>query len=121
MSARALSRSLTHAVGQANDTANHCALTIAARLPVLARCLVAPTAEGLAEWNEAYSEKVAAVFEGAVAASTAWQIAMMRSALRMPTPTAFANDIMRVMNKAAHPARRRVKANSRRLSAPKEA
>jgi hypothetical protein len=40
---------------------------------------------------------------------------MLRSAFRGATPTGLAHDMLRVMNKAAHPARRRVKANAKRL------
>jgi hypothetical protein len=39
----------------------------------------------------------------------------MRSALRGATPVGLAHDMLRVMNKAAHPARRRVKSNAKRL------
>jgi hypothetical protein len=115
MRARLLSRSLLKAVVDTNVTAAHCSETIAARLPIFAGCLVAPSGAALAEWNMACAEKVAAVMEGAVAASAEWQAAMMRSAFRGATPTGLAHYMLRVMNKAAHPARRRAKANAKRL------
>jgi len=66
-------------------------------------------------------EKVAAAWEGAFAASAAWQTMMLSAFLRPPRPAALANDVIAVMNKAAQPARRRVKANAKRLTrtAPK--
>ena len=115
MRARPLSRSLLKAVADANVTAIHCSETIAARLPIFAGCIVAPSGAALPEWNMACAEKVAAAMEGVVAASAEWQAAMLRSAFRGATPTGLAHDMLRVMNKAAHPARRRVKANAKRL------
>ena len=120
MSARKLSRSLTRAVVDAQQTAAHCSTTIGARLPILGGYFVSPTEAALAEWNAAYTEKVAAAWEGAIAASVEWQAMMMRSAFRAPNPLVFADDMLGVMNKAAHPARRRVKANARRLSRAKK-
>ena len=119
MSARKLHRSLTRAVVNAHAAAAHSTVTIAARLPVLTGCLVAPNASALAEWNQAYTEKVEAVWEGALAASLEWHSLLLRSALQAPTPVAFANDMMQVVHKAGHPARRRVKANAKRLGTPK--
>ena len=119
MRARPLSRSLLKAVADANVTAVHCSETIAARLPIFAGCLLAPNGAALTEWNMACAEKVAAAMEGTVAASAEWQAAMMRSALRGATPAGLAHDMLRVMNKAAHPARRRVKANAKRLGRAK--
>ena len=116
---RALSRSLAKAAAAAATTAAHCSETIAARLPIFAGCLFMPTQAALAEWNMACAEKVAAAMEGTVAASAEWQAAMLRSAFRGATPAGFAHDMLRVMNKAAHPARRRVKANAERLGKAK--
>ena len=120
MSARKLSRSLTRAVADAQQTAAHCSTTIGARLPILGGYFMAPTEAALAEWNMAYNEKVAAAWEGAIAASIEWQAMMMRSAFRAPNPLVIADDMMRVMNKAAHPARRRAKANARRFTKAKQ-
>jgi hypothetical protein len=76
---------------------------------------MSPTVEGIAEWNRACTEKVAAAWTGFFAASAAWQQVMIRSAFRPPSPTAFANDIVRVSHKAGHAARKAVKANAKRL------
>lgn len=116
---KALSRSLLKAAADHTATAAHCSQTIAARLPIFAGCLFMPTQAALAEWNMACSEKVAAAMEGTVAASMEWQAAMLRSAFRGATPAGLAHDMLRVMNKGAGPARRRVKANAKRLGKAK--
>ena len=121
MSARRLTRSLITAGTETGRAAADSAATIAARLPILAGCLVAPTAEGLAEWNRACTEKVAAAWEGFFAASAAWQQVMIRAAFRPPSPIAFANDAVRVSHKAGHAARKAVKANAKRLKRSKRA
>ena len=119
MSARLLSRSMTRAATSANLAAAHSAVTIAARLPILTGCFFSPTASALAEWNRAYSEKVAAALEGAAAASAEWQTVMLRAASRHPSAAGIANDCMRIAHKAGDPARRRVRANAKRLARAK--
>lgn len=119
MSARRLQQSWVRAVVNAQEAATHSGVTIAARLPVLAQHLLTPSVAGMTEWNDAYTEKVQATWEGAVAASLEWQAMMFRSAFSAPTPAGFANDLMQVVHKAGHPARRRVKANAKRFSGPK--
>jgi hypothetical protein len=119
MSHRALARSLTQAITNVNLAAAHSTITIAARLPILVGYFLAPTPQALAEWNRAYAEKVAAVWEGALAASTEWQAMMVRAAFRPPSPAGLADAAARVVHKAARPARRRVKANAKRLTRPK--
>jgi hypothetical protein len=111
MSARRLTRSLINAGVETGQAAADSAVTIAARLPIL----MSPTVEGMAEWNRAYSEKVAAAWEGFFAVSAAWQQVMIRSAFRPPSAAALANDIVRVSHKAGHAARKAVKANAKRL------
>ena len=118
MSTRKLSRSLAKAVADAQQTAAHCGVTIGARLPILSGLTVSPDA-AMTEWDRAYSEKVAAAWEGALAGAAAWQSVLMASLVRPPSPAAFADDVLKVMGKAAHPARRRVKANAKRLTRPK--
>jgi hypothetical protein len=120
MSARRLHSSLAKAAMDAGESATHAAVTIAARWPIFAGYLAAPTAAALAEWNRAYAEKVAAVWEGALAASAECQAAMLRAAMRPPSAAALGNDLVRVAAKAAHPARKRVKANARRLTRRKK-
>lgn len=115
MSRRALSRSLVRAATEAQEAAVHSATTIGARLPIFAEHAVNPTAASLAEWNRAYSEKVAAAWDGAVAASLAFNPLFWFGA-RPPSPAAAMNEGLRVMSKAGAPARKRVKANATRLS-----
>ena len=112
---RALCRSLLKAAADTTATAAHCSETIAARLPIFAGCLFMPSQLAMTERNMACSEKAAAAMEGTVAASMEWQEAMLRHALRGATPAGLAHDMLRVMNKGAGPARRRVKANAKRL------
>jgi hypothetical protein len=116
MSAKSLNRSLVQAASQAGEATVDAAVTIAARWPILAGCFISPSAKGMAEWNRAYTEKAAAAWEGALAASAAWQQLMIRSAFTPPSPTALANDLVRVSHKAGHAARKRVRANAKRLS-----
>lgn len=116
-----LARSLARAATEAHQTAAHCSVTIAARLPVFAGAFISPSEAACAEWNRAYTEKVVATWQGAFAASLEWQAAMMRSAVRPPSPVGLANDMMRVIQKAAQPARRSVKANAKRLGKAKPA
>ena len=119
MSTRKLSRAWARAVADAQQTAAHCGVTIGARLPILSG-LTASTGEAMTEWDRAYSEKVAAAWGGAIAASAAWQSVVIASLARPATPASFANDVLHVMDKAARPARRRVKANAKRLTRPKQ-
>ena len=116
MTVKKLSSSLVRAMVDAQESAAHATATIAARMPVLFDGVLPLSATALAEWNRAYSEKVAAGFEGAVAAAAEWQGMLIRSAFRLPMPVAFANDLVGIAAKAARPARRRVKANAKRLT-----
>ena len=116
MSVRSLQRSLTRAAAHANLAAAHSGATIAARLPILAGYFFSPTPAALAEWNRAYSEKVAATIEGAAAATLEMQAALLRSATGPRGAAALADDCLRIIHKAGHPARRRVKANAKRLN-----
>lgn len=116
MSNRRLARSITHAALRAGGAAADSAVTIAARMPVFAGCLVSPNAAAMREIEGAVSEKMTAGWEGAIAAGFAWQQLMLKSAFNIPTPAAFANDLVRVLGKGSHPAQKRVKANAARLS-----
>jgi hypothetical protein len=120
MSRAKLARSLVRATTETGETAAHCTVTIAARLPILAGWFWSPNAPALAEWNRAYAEKAAATMEGAFAASAEWQAAMIRSAFRPPSPAGLADDFARVVRKAGQPARKRVKANAKRLTRVKK-
>ena len=61
-------------------------------------------------------EKAAAACEGAIAAGTAWQSLMLSAFLRPPSLAGLADGLIGVMDEAARPARRRVKANAKRLT-----
>ena len=120
MSRRALSRSLARAATDAQAAAAHSAMTIAARLPIFAGHAIAPTAASMAEWNRAYTEKVAAVWEGAVASSLAWHAMFWSGLAKPPSATAAMNDCVRLASKAGTPARKRVRANAKRLNRAKK-
>lgn len=113
-------RKLAHATTQAaldmGEAATNSAVTIAARLPIMAAHLLNPTAGGLAEWQGAASEKVAAVWEGAMAASLQCQEFFWRSFLAPVTPIGFAQEALVVARAAVNPAQLRVQANARRLT-----
>lgn len=116
MSVSALQNSIARSVTDAAEMAAHCAVTINARVPILAGCFFLPTRAGLTEWHEAYTEKVAAAVEGTLAAGTELGSQMIRSAFRPPTPVGLAGDLVRVMEKAADPTRKRAQANAQRFS-----
>jgi len=115
MSHRSLQNSVANATIAAGEAAMDSAVTIAARLPIFAGFMMAPTPGALAEINRACSEKVKAGFEGALAACTAFQKVMLQSVFTMPTATSLAADMVTVMSTAANPAHKRVKANAARL------
>lgn len=115
-----LHESFNRGLADAAETAAHCAVTINARLPILAACLLLPTRAGLDEWHAAVSEKVAAV-EGTIAATGELGTALIRSALTPPTPAGLAEDLARVVDKAVHPTRSRARANALRFSSPRPA
>ena len=121
MSASALPHWFGRSFADAAETAAHCAVTINARLPILAGCLFVPTRAGLNEWHEAYAEKVAAAVEGTLAAAGEAGSALLRSAVAPPTPAGLADDLARVVDKAVHPTRSRARANADRFSRPQTA
>ena len=114
MAVNQLNRALAQAAADTSESAAHAAVTITARMPVLAAGILMPSAAGYAAWNEAYTEKVEAMWLGVLAASAAWGAAMTRAALAPPTPLGLANEMMRIATIAAKPSRRTAKANSKR-------
>lgn len=116
MSVSDLSESVARGVADIAEMAAHCAVTVNARLPILAGCFFLPTKSGLDEWHEAVTEKMAAAVEGTLAAGGEMGSALLRSAFQPPTPVGLAGDLVRVLDKAAHPARARAKANALRFS-----
>jgi hypothetical protein len=113
---RHLARTMTKAGLEAGEASAHAAVTIAARWPTLAGFFIAPTAAAALEWSRAYTEKVVAAGEGALAVWSEWQQLMIRAAFRPPSPAALANDLARISHKAGHAARKRVRGNAKRLS-----
>lgn len=114
-----MSRKLTHSLGDAalevGEAAVNSGLTIAARIPILARCMMSPSAEGLAEWHEASSEKLAAMWEGTLAAVAGWNDLAWRSLLAPVTPTGLAEEALVLARAISEPGHRRVRANAARL------
>lgn len=91
------------------------AVTVWSRAPGL--FALAPTAQDLAERQRMVSEKVAAAAEGVVAASAAAAGLWMKAATgQMMHPDDLAAGLLAVGRKAVAPARKRVKANAKRLS-----
>jgi hypothetical protein len=114
-----MSRKLSNAVAEtmleAGEAAANSVVTITARLPILATHMVRPSAEGLAEWQEASSEKMIALWDGTVAACTAWNDMMWRAVFAPITPTGMAHEalvLVRAVSKSGHA---RVRANAVRF------
>ena len=92
-------------------------VTIAARAPAHAAPALAG-AEGEREARLMVQEKFAAIYEGAVGAQMAWGAFLIRSAFGAGwTPTGVSHAMVDVADAATAPARRRVRANARRLTA----
>ena len=106
MSARQLARTMTKASVETGEASVHSAATIAARLPILAGCLLRADRGGRARGEPRHAEKVAAASEGALAVWAEWQQLMIRSVFRPPSPVALANDLVRLSHKGGQAARR---------------
>lgn len=113
---RHVAQAMAKAAFEAGEAAANSVVTISARLPIFVGCLVVPSAAALHEWNEAWTEKVAAGIEGSVAAGAAWSAMLIGSAFRPLTPVALAHETMKVLAEASGPAHKRVRANATRLS-----
>lgn len=112
---RRFANSAADAALELGEAAVNSAVTIAARLPILSGYMVNPTAAGLAEWQNASSEKIAAGVEGVMAACLGWQNLMWRSLLAPINPAHFAEEAMVVARAAIRPAHACVRANAARL------
>ncbi|MDJ1159869.1 hypothetical protein QNA08_16740 [Chelatococcus sp. SYSU_G07232] len=108
-------RALLAATRASLDTAEAAATTVALRLPILATAVLAPSPAGLAEARLATFEKVAAVVEGTVAATLAWQKLWLDFACGRVGPRGLQSGLSAIAAAATAPARRRVLANARRL------
>ena len=118
MSRRLTSRSL--AIAKANTQAGvDAALTIAART----QSLLAPGGGEFEKAREAQlmvQEKVDAAFEGAFAAHAAWGAFFIKAAFGgVRTPHDLSAGLTAIAEAAAGPARRKVRANARRLTGAK--
>ena len=88
------------------------AVTIAARTPGLMH----PSGDNAREATRMVEEKIAAAYEGAMAASLSWGSFLWTSAFRGgATPTQFSHALCDLAEAASAPARRTVHANARRL------
>ena len=94
------------------------AVTIAARMPLLLSQGVDPTAEKTRETMRMVSEKVEAGYEGMAAAQFAWASFLVKAAFGgVRTASDVSLGLVEVAEAAMRPARRKVHANAKRLSA----
>lgn len=113
---RQLTQAVTDAALQLGEAATNSMVTISHRMPILLGHIARPSAAGLAEWNAAATEKVAAGFDGAVAAWSAWHAMMVEAMFAPFNPLGMAQGAMEVARVASHPAHACVRANAARLS-----
>ena len=106
-----LARAMGDAALEIGQAATDSLVTIAHRLPILAR----PGAESVAEWNACVAEKAAAAWDGAVDVMTAWQTNAMEALFSPMTPTRLATQALALARVAAHPAHVAVRANATRF------
>ena len=93
------------------------AVTIAARTPGLVTAGFDPTGAGAREVGFLVREKVTAAFEGALAAQAAWGSFLVKAALGgITSPHHLSHALVDVAEAAMAPARRKVRANARRLT-----
>jgi hypothetical protein len=112
---RKLSNAMAETMLEASEAAVNSAITITARLPILATHMVRPSADGLAEWQDAASEKTAAIWEGTVAACAAWNAMIWRTIFEPLTPTGMAHEALVMVRAASKPGHARVRANAARF------
>ena len=112
---RKLTETMVDTAFAAGDAAVDSAVTITARLPILANCLLSPTADGIGEWHEACTEKLLALSEGAQAAWAGWTDLMWRSVFSPITPAGMAHEAMVLVRAVSEPGHSRVRANALRL------
>jgi hypothetical protein len=109
-------KSLARMSVDAMQAAQDAAVTINARMPHLAHAVRRPAAPS-AEVKRMVSEKAEAAVQGAIAASCAmgqlWTRAMFGG---LRTPMDAMHGFAHVADAALHPARKRVRANAKRLS-----
>ena len=107
-----LSRRVSHFAEKTAASGADAAVTITART----LGLMQPNSLNAPETARMVEEKVMAACQGAVGASLAWGSFLFASALRGgATPSQFSHALIDVAEAAAGPARRKVRANARRL------
>ncbi|MFC0218395.1 hypothetical protein FHS82_000740 [Pseudochelatococcus lubricantis] len=102
---------------KATQTAQAAATTIAFRLPQFLYDTLDPTHPMSAETQRAFSEKAAAAMEGSLIAAQAWQRLWIDMAFGRVGPGDLPHKLMKIADESANPARRRVRANAKRLTA----
>ncbi|MGV6873669.1 hypothetical protein ACUSIJ_13370 [Pseudochelatococcus sp. B33] len=118
MSAKRLPPPLTNArIAKATETAQAAATTIAFRWPAFVYDTLDPTHPMSAETRRAFTEKAAVAMEAGLVAVQAWQRLWIDMAFGRVGPRDLPKKIMSIADQSAGPARRRVKANARRLTA----
>ena len=96
------------------------AVTIAARTSGLATAGFDPTGEGAREVGLMVREKVVAAYEGALGAQLAWGSFLVKAAFGgVTSPHHVSHAMVDVAEAAMAPARRKVRANARRLTGMK--
>ncbi len=98
------------------SAAQDAAVTIAMRLPILASAVTFPTASSTAEIRRAVDEKVSSAVEGTLAMSRAWHGLWWDMMLGRTDAHALPRKLLAIAERGAKPARRRVRANARRLT-----
>lgn len=117
MSAKRITPPFTPAqLMKATETAQAAATTIAFRWPQFVYDTLDPTHKMSAETQRAFSEKAAAAMEGSVIAVQAWQRLWIDMAFGRVEPKELPRKIAKIADESAAPARRRVKANAKRLT-----
>ena len=93
------------------------AVTIAARTPALLIHGVNPTAESAHEAQKMVLEKIDAVYEGVAAAQFAWANFFLKASFGgVRNASDFSHGLADVAEAAMRPARRKVRANAKRLT-----
>ena len=106
-----------HMATSAMQAGADAAATIAARTPGLIMHGLNPTAESAREARQMVQEKVEAAIEGAAAAQFAWASLMVKAMFGgVRTASDLSLGMSRVAEAAMRPARRKVRANARRLT-----
>jgi hypothetical protein len=112
-----LNKRTLHMAAAAMQAGADAAVTIAARTPGLFMHGFNPTAESARETHRMVQEKIDAAVEGAAAAQSAWTSLMVKACFGgIRDAGALSLGMAGVAEAAMRPARRKVRANARRLT-----